>query len=189
MLLLNINPYTYFTNRCKTKFLKFLEEFDFRKEELSHKISIKDIIKKKFKHYLCEKKIPRYQKIKKMLSWYLSIVQTVVKVKKMQMMIHTYQKKYFKMGGEKKPMEISELGCADGCGREMGWENCADGCGRRGCKGVAGNGWGEEAAGDERARLRGWLRTGNGCGELCGRLQTAWVQRSGWKWVGRRSRW
>ena len=124
-----------------------------------------------------------------MLSWYLSIVQTVVKVKKMQMMIHTYQKKYFKMGGEKKPMEISELGCADGCGREMGWENCADGCGRRGCKGVAGNWWGEEAAGDERARLRGWLRTGNGCGELCGRLQTAWVQGSGWKWVGRRSRW
>ena len=44
------------------------------------------------------------------------------------------------MGGEKKPLEISELGCADGCGREMGGENCADGCGRRGCKGVAGNG-------------------------------------------------
>ena len=41
---------------------------------------------------------------------------------------------------------------------------------------VAGNGWGEEAAGDERA----WLR---------GRLRTAWVPESGWKWVGRRSRW
>ena len=27
----------------------------------------------------------------------------------------------------------------------MGAENCADGCGRRGCKGVAGNGWGEVA--------------------------------------------
>ena len=27
----------------------------------------------------------------------------------------------------------------------------------------AGNGWGEEAAGDERAWLRGRLRTGNGC--------------------------
>ena len=38
------------------------------------------------------------------------------------------------MGGEKKPLEISELGCADGCGREMGSENCADGCG------VVGNG-------------------------------------------------
>ena len=48
---------------------------------------------------------------------------------------------------------------------------------------------GEEAAGDERPWLRGRLRTANGCGELRGRLRTAWVQRSGWKWVGRRSRW
>ena len=62
------------------------------------------------------------------------------------------------MGGEKKPLGMSELGCADGCGR-------------RGCKGVAGNGWGEEATGDERAWLRGRLRTawckgvpGNGWG-------------------------
>ena len=67
--------------------------------------------------------------------------------------------------GEKKPLVMSELGCADGCGRQMVAENCVDGCGRRGCKGVAGNGWGEEAAGDQRA----WLR---------GRLRTAWVQ--GW---------
>ena len=68
------------------------------------------------------------------------------------------------MGGEKKPLVMSELGCADGCGR-------------RGCKGVAGNGWGEEAAGDERA----WGRRG---AENCaGRLRTAWVQGSGWKWV------
>ena len=36
----------------------------------------------------------------------------------------------------------------------MGAEKCTDGCGWRGCKGVAGNGWGEEAAGDERASLR-----------------------------------
>ena len=79
-------------------------------------------------------------------------------------------REWLEMGGEKKPLEISELGCADGCGREMGAENCADGCRRRGCNGVAGNGWGEEAAGDERAWLRGRLRT------------------SGWKW-GRRSRW
>ena len=98
-------------------------------------------------------------------------------------------REWLEMGGEKKPLEISELGCADGCGREMGAENCADGCGRRGCNGVAGNGWGEEAAGDDRAWLRGRLRTGNGWGELRGRLRTAWVQRSGWKWVGRRSRW
>ena len=88
---------------------------------------------------------------------------------------------------EKKPLEISELGCADGCGREMGGENRADGCGRRGCKGVAGNGWGDEAAGNQRAWLRGWLRTGDGCGELRGRLRTAWVQRSAWK--GRKRRW
>ena len=87
---------------------------------------------------------------------------------------------WLEMGGEKKSLVMSELGCADGCGRQMGAENC---------NGVAGNGWGEEAAGDERARLRGRLRTGNGCGELRGRLRTASVQWSGWKWVGRRSRW
>ena len=39
---------------------------------------------------------------------------------------------WLEMGGEKKPLVMSDLGCADGCGR-------------RGCKGVAGNGWGEEA--------------------------------------------
>ena len=61
------------------------------------------------------------------------------------------------------------------CGREKGAENCADGCGRRGCQGVAGNWWGEEAAGDQRAWLRGRLRTATGCGELRGRLRTAWV--------------
>ena len=43
---------------------------------------------------------------------------------------------WLEMGGEKKPLVMSELGCADGCGREMGAENCAHGCGRRGCKGV-----------------------------------------------------
>ena len=82
---------------------------------------------------------------------------------------------WLEMGGEKKPLGMSEVGCADGCGRrgsrewlEMGEEKkplgmselgCADDSGRRGCKGVAGNGWGEEAAGDERAWLRGRLRT------------------------------
>ena len=74
----------------------------------------------------------------------------------------------------------------DGKGRER---NGADGCGQPGCKGVAGNGWQEEAAGDERAWLRGRLRTGNGCGEVRGRLWIARVQRRGWKWMGRRSRW
>ena len=52
---------------------------------------------------------------------------------------------WLEMGGEKQPLVMSDLGCADGCGRQMGAENCADGCGRRGCKGVAGNGWGEVA--------------------------------------------
>ena len=66
------------------------------------------------------------------------------------------------MVGEKKSQGMSQLGCADGCGRQMDGENCADGCGRRGCKEVAGDGWREEAAGDERAWLRGRLRTANG---------------------------
>ena len=78
---------------------------------------------------------------------------------------------------------------------------------------MQGSGWkwvGEEAAGDERAWLRGRLRTVDGVGmeivgEKCGawlrgRLRTGngrgevrrrWdgVQGSGWNWVGRRSRW
>ena len=61
-------------------------------------------------------------------------------------------REWLEMGGEKKPLGVSELGCADGCGR-------------RGCEGVAGSGWGEEAAGDERAWLCGRLRTANGWGE------------------------
>ena len=57
-----------------------------------------------------------------------------------------------------------------------GGEEAADG--RNGCGELRGrlrtawvqgggwrNGWGEEAAGDERPWLRGRLRTGNGCGE------------------------
>ena len=82
------------------------------------------------------------------------------------------------MGGEKKPQGMSELGCADGCGRrgckgwlELGGAKETLGMSELGC--AAGNGCGEEAAGDER----GWLR---------GRLRTAWLQKgSGWKWVGR----
>ena len=59
------------------------------------------------------------------------------------------------MGGEKKVLGMSDLGCADGCGRRvckgagekktLGMSELADGCGRRGCNGVAGNGWGEQA--------------------------------------------
>ena len=99
-------------------------------------------------------------------------------------------RKWLEMGGEKKLLGMSELGCADGCGRHgckgvggNGWEKkslgmselemgverkplrmselgCVDGCGRRRCKGVAGNGRGEEAAGNERAWLRGRLQGG-----------------------------
>ena len=85
---------------------------------------------------------------------------------------------WLEMGGEKKPLVMSDLGCADGCGRQMGAENCADGCGRRGCKGVAGNGWGEEAAGDERPWLRGRLRTANAAD---GVGATEWLEMGGEK--------
>ena len=96
---------------------------------------------------------------------------------------------WLEMGEEKKPLVMSELGCADGCGRQMGGENVRTAADGVGAMEWLANGWGEEAVGDQRAWLRGRLRTGNGCGELRGRLRTAWVQGSGWKWVGRRSRW
>ena len=90
---------------------------------------------------------------------------------------------WLEMGGEKKPLVMCELGCADGCGRQMGGENCADGCGRRGCRG-----WLEMAA-DEEMLVMSDLGCADGCGwqmgarencagNGCGRL---WVQRSGWK--------
>ena len=129
-------------------------------------------------------------------------------------------REWLEMGGEKKPLVMSQLGCADGCGR-------------RGCKGVAGNGWGEEAAGDEPAWLRGrlrtvgareWLEMGGekkplmmselGCADGCGRrgckgvVGNGWEKKpleiselgcadgcgrprckGGWKRLGRRSRW
>ena len=95
---------------------------------------------------------------------------------------------WLEMGREKKPLVMSELGCADSCGREMGSENCADGCGRRATELLE---MGEEKKPlvmSELGWLRGRLWTGNGCGELRGRLRTAWVQGSGWKWAGRRTR-
>ena len=75
-------------------------------------------------------------------------------------------REWLEMGGEKKPLVMSELGFADGCGRQMGGENCADGCGRRGCEGVGVNGWGEEGAGDERAWLRGTAADGKWVGRI-----------------------
>ena len=121
-------------------------------------------------------------------------------------------REWLEMGGEKKPLGMSELGCADGCGR-------------RGCKGVAGNGWeagslipsnffsppisslslvptpsapvpaalgmSELAArtAADGVGARGWLEMG--WGEEGGGDERAWlwVQGIGWKWVGRRSRW
>ena len=68
-------------------------------------------------------------------------------------------REWLEMDGEKKPLEISELGCEDSCGWEMGAENCADGCGRRGCNGVAGNGWEKKPL--EISEL--------GCADGCGR--------------------
>ena len=98
-------------------------------------------------------------------------------------------REWLEMGGEKKPLVMSELGCAVAADGKWVWRiartAAADGVGAR----VAENDWGEEAAGDERAWLRGRLRTANGCGELRGWLRTAWVQGSRWKWVERRSRW
>ena len=83
---------------------------------------------------------------------------------------------WLEMGWEKKPLGMSELGCADGCGREwveMGGEKkplgmselgCAYGCGRRGCK--------------------EWLEMGGKKKPLGMSERTAWLQRGGWKWVG-----
>eukprot|EP00435_Cladocopium_sp_Y103_P027003 s1283_g6.t1 len=102
------------------------------------------------------------------------------------------------MGGKKEPLWMSELGCADGCRRrgckraggklEMSELRCADVrtacCGRRGCKGVGGNGWGEGAGGDERARMR---KGGNGWGEGVAGDERAWMHgrlRGAREWVG-----
>eukprot|EP00435_Cladocopium_sp_Y103_P039329 s240_g10.t1 len=100
---------------------------------------------------------------------------------------------WVEMGGEKEPLGMWELGWADGCGQRgceggggNGWEEellgmrelgCADGGGRGGRKGVGGNKRGEEAAG------------GRACADGCAQLRMAWAQGSGWKGVGRRSRW
>ena len=59
-------------------------------------------------------------------------------------------REWLEMGGEKKSLRMTEMSLAA--------QTAADGCGRRGCKGMIGNGWGEEVAGDERAWLRGRCR-------------------------------
>ena len=83
------------------------------------------------------------------------------------------------MGGEKKPLVMSDLGCADGCGRQMGAENCADGCGQRGW--AADGKWVRRTArtAADGVGARGWLEMGGekkplvmsdlGCADGCGR--------------------
>eukprot|EP00435_Cladocopium_sp_Y103_P027862 s3212_g6.t3 len=109
---------------------------------------------------------------------------------------------WVEMGGEKEPLGMSELGCADGCGRrgctgvgarewvEMGGEKeplgmsklgCADGCRRRGCCGrrvCMGMG------------AREWVKIGGekellgmselGCADSCGRRGCKEVGGNGW---------
>eukprot|EP00435_Cladocopium_sp_Y103_P022362 s2064_g5.t1 len=62
------------------------------------------------------------------------------------------------------PLGMSEFGCVDGCGR-------------RGCKGVGGNERGEGATADERAWMRGRLRTAwlQGKMHLPSQLQLTWT--------------
>ena len=100
---------------------------------------------------------------------------------------------WLEMGGEKKPLVMSELGCADGCGREMGAELRAR---LRTAWVLGAREWLE--MGREKKPLEPLVMSELGCADSCGRamgaelrnrLPTAWVQRSGWKWVGRRSRW
>ena len=106
-------------------------------------------------------------------------------------------REWLEMGGEKNPRNMSELGCADGCGREMGAENCADGCGRRGCKewlemggdrALSEDGCGRQMGAEKRTAGR----RGCNCEERemgAENCADGWVQRIGWKWVGGRSRW
>ena len=93
-------------------------------------------------------------------------------------------REWLEMGGEKKPLGMSELGCADGCGRPMGEENCADG--RTAADGVGAREW-LEMGGEKKPLVMSEL----GCADGCGRkwVRRAWVPGSGWKCVGRRSRW
>ena len=111
-------------------------------------------------------------------------------------------REWLEIGGE-KPLVMSKLGCADGCGRQMGGENCADGCGRRGCEGAAartaaGGKWvrriARTAADGVGARERLEMVRAKkplgmselGCADGCGRRGCKGVAGNG---SGRRSRW
>ena len=80
------------------------------------------------------------------------------------------------MGGEKKPLVMSDLGCADGCGRQMGAENCADGC--------------VEMGGEKNPLVMSDLGCADGCGRQmgaencadgCGRRGCNGVAGNGWE--------
>ena len=95
---------------------------------------------------------------------------------------------WLEMGGDKKPLVMSELGCADGCGSK--WVGRIA---RTVADGVDAREW-LEMGGEKKLLEISELGCADGCGRemgaerLRGRLRTAWVQGSGWKWVGRRSR-
>jgi len=83
------------------------------------------------------------------------------------------------MGGEKKPLVMSELGCADGCG----WQIDTESCGARE--------WLEMGGEKKISELGcadgcGWEMGADNCADGCGRRGCNGVAG---KWVGRRSRW
>ena len=61
-------------------------------------------------------------------------------------------REWLEMGDGKKRLVMSELGCADGCGRQMGWENCADG----------------EMGGEKKPLVISELGCADGCGREMG---------------------
>ena len=93
---------------------------------------------------------------------------------------------WLEMGGEKKPLMMSELGCADGCGSK--WvgriaRTAADGVGSRL--------W-LEMGGEKKPLEISELGRADGCGREMGAENCADGCRRrgcGWKWVGKRSRW
>ena len=84
-------------------------------------------------------------------------------------------REWLEMGGEKKPLVMSELGCADGCGRQMGVRRIA----RTAADGVGAREW-LEMGGEKKPLVMSEL----GCADGCGRRGCKWLEM-----VGRRSRW
>ena len=79
------------------------------------------------------------------------------------------------MGGEKKPLVMSELGCADGCGRQMGGKSlaawtAADGKWVRRIAWTAADGMGAtdwlEMGGEKKPLVMSELGCADGCGRV-----------------------